>query len=476
MLQTRAFSKKERFVFAAADIWGGGGQTLISVLYLVYLTNILGVRPELAGTVLMLAKVWDAIIDPVLGVLGDNTRTRWGRRRPYLIFGGVILLIAMALLWLPHGLESTLAQGAYILLTNMFYATIASMLSIAYSAMSTEISTDFDELNQVNVTRLIFSMSATAICTLLPTIFFRQLEQGQMDVRTFYLVVVFGFGLIFTIPIIIAGIYCQERVPYEDEKTKISPRGLAEPLQTRVFRRMVALYLTQSVTMDTVSAIIIYYSLYVVEGLNTTIFLGIFLAVQLIMLPIFNRLVKTISKTKIFRFGLPLAIVGAAGIGLYPSTWPVAGVYVLSFLTALGYSGAMTLSWIIFPDVVDLGELVEGKRSTGSYSATMTFIRQISSALTIFVIGNLLGLSGFITPTEQVPSPMQPSATVWSIRLILVFAFLIFGTIGWVAAKRLNLSPEKSKRVKYFLSQRQERAALAKEEELEMNAIIEEYR
>lgn len=474
MNQIKKFTPKERFVFAFADLWGGGGQTVISVLYLVFLTNILGVRPEVAGTTLMIAKIWDAIIDPFLGVMGDNTRTRWGRRRPYLIFGGIILLIAMALLWLPVQFEGQLAHAIYILLTNMLYATIASMLAIAYSSMSTEISTDFDELNKVNISRLIFSMVATAVCTILPTIFFKQLEQGQMDVRTFYLIVVFGFGLVFTVPIIIAGIYCRERAPYEDEKIEITPNGLIKPLKTRVFRQMVALYLTQTVTLDTVSSIIIYYSLYVVIGLNTTVFLGLFLAVQIIMLPIFYRLVRTVSKTKLFRIGLPLAIIGAVGIGLYPATGPHAGVYALTVLTALGYAGAMTLSWIIFPDVVDLGELVEGQRKTGSYSATMTFIRQISSAFTIFLIGNLIGLTGFITPTDQVPSPEQPAATVWAIRLIFIFAFVIFGALGWFVAGKMQLTPDKSKRVKYFLAKRE--APLTAVETAEKQSLIDEYR
>lgn len=457
----KPYNTIERFVFASADIWGGGGQTLVAVLYLVYLTNILGVSPGVAGTALLIAKIWDAVIDPFLGVIGDNTRTRWGRRRPYLIFGGLFLLITMAIFWLPVKMASPLAQGAMIVFSNILAATLSSMLAIAYSAMSTEISTDFDQLNKLNITRLIFSMSATAVCTLLPTIFFKKLTSGEINVTTFYFIVVLGFGLVFALPIVFAGLYCRERAPYEDEKIKISPLGLIEPLKVKVFRQQVGLYLSQTVTMDTVSAIIIYYSLYVIKGLNTTIFLGIFLAIQLIMLPIFNQLVKTTSKTHLFRFGLPFAIVGALAIGLYPSTWPVIGVYILTAITALGYAGTMTLSWIIFPDIVDIAELVEGKRSTGAFSATMSFIRQISSAITIFIIGNMLSLTGFITPSEAMPNPEQPSATVWAIRMIFVLAFVILGANAWHIAGKLQLSPEKSKRIKYFLAKR----ALIKKED-----------
>lgn len=481
MRQERAQAKPlrmpEMLLFASADLWGGGGQTVISVLYLVFLTNILGVGPGLAGTTLMLVKIWDAVIDPLLGVVQDNTRTRWGRRRPYLMFGGVALLMAMALLWLPVRFDSQVAQAAFIAASNIFYATVASALGIAYSSMSTEITDDYAQRNRVNVLRLVFSMASIAVCSLLPTMFFSMLSQGRISVGTFYAIVVGGFGIVFTVPIILAGIFCRERIAHPDEKASLNAKALASPLRLGAFRRLLAMYLTQSVTMDTVSAVIIYYGLYVVAGVNSTVFLGIFLAVQLLMFPILSRLMRTVSKTKLYRGGLPVAILGAIGIGLYPAQWPALGVYVLTGITALGFAGAMTLSWIIYPDVVDIGELADGKRSAGAYSATMTFIRQVSSAFTIFVIGNALSLSGFITPTDAVPDPAQPVATVWAIRLIIMLAFVLLGTNGWLAARRLRLSPALSERVKYFLcKQRQSDGALTPEEEAERDALISGFR
>lgn len=75
----------EKLIFCAGDLFGGGGQSIISVLYLIFLTNIVGLNPAWAGTVLMLSKLWDAVSDPLMGVISDNTRTRLGRRRPYIL-------------------------------------------------------------------------------------------------------------------------------------------------------------------------------------------------------------------------------------------------------------------------------------------------------------------------------------------------------------------------------------------------------
>ena len=229
--------------------------------------------------------------------------------------------------------------------------------------------------------------------------------------------------------------------------------------------------------MDTVSAIIIYYGLYVVSGISSTVFLGIFLVVQLMMFPVLSRLMRRISKTRLYRAGLPLAILGAVAISLYPSGWPAYGVYALAGLTALGFAGAISLSWIIYPDIVDIGELVEGKRSAGAYSATMTFIRQISTAFTMFIIGNALSLSGFVNPTEEVPHPAQPEATVWVIRLIILVVFVILGSNGWRAARKLKLSPEISEKVKRLLTlKRQADTRISQADQQEIDAIIAEYR
>lgn len=467
----------EILAFASADIWGGGGQTVISVLYLVFLTNVLGVNPGLAGTTLMLVKIWDAVIDPFLGVIGDNTRTRWGRRRPYLIFGGAALLMAMALLWLPVRIDAPLAQAAFIAITNIFYATVASALGIAYSSMSTEITDDYTQRNRVNVTRLVFSMASTAVCSLLPVSFFGMLTKGTITVGAFYAIVVGGFGIVFTVPIVFAGLYCRERVAYANVKARFDLTEMAAPMKLKAYRRLLALYLTQSVTMDTVSAVIIYYGLYVVKGISSTVFLGIFLAMQLLMFPVLSRLMRTVSKTKLYRAGLPVAILGAAGIALYPAGGPAIGVYALTAVTALGFAGAMTLSWIIYPDIVDIGELNDGKRSAGAYSATMTFIRQVSSAFTIFVVGNALNWSGFITPTEAVPQPEQPSSTVWAIRLIILLTFAVLGSNGWLAARGLRISPAISGRIKALLTKlRSPDGALTPDEHAERDNLLNDFR
>lgn len=96
----------EKLIFCAGDLSGGGGQSIASVLYLIFLTNIVGLNPGWAGTVLMLSKMWDAVSAPLMGMISDNTRSPMGRRRPYILAGGILLLPAMALMGIPPALRA----------------------------------------------------------------------------------------------------------------------------------------------------------------------------------------------------------------------------------------------------------------------------------------------------------------------------------------------------------------------------------
>ncbi len=443
-------TRREMMIFAAGDIFGGGGQSIISVLYLIFLTNVLRIEPALAGLAILISKVWDAVIDPMLGVITDNTRTKLGRRRPYILAGGILLIPSMALLWLPVDFSSQTAKVLFATASYLLYNTVASIIAVPYSSMSTEVTADFYECNKVNIMRLVFSLASTAICTLLPSLLFEDSIKRDLPFTGTYFVLVFGFGLLFALPVILTGLKVKERVPYEDRRSTISLEAFIKPFQVRAFRKLMQLYLTQAVTLDMVAAVVMYYSLYVAKGMSTTVFLGVFLGIQLLLFPVFSRLVGRVGKTKIYCFGLPLAIAGSLCIAIYPAGWPAWGIYGVTVLTALGFAGAQSMSWIIFPDVVDITEMGLKERITGSLSGLMAFIRTISTAVATFLIGNMLSATGFVIPTDDMPLPAQPQAAILGIRLIMFLPFALLMGYAWFKAKGFRLTPEVSRRVKYF--------------------------
>lgn len=472
---TEAVSTSEKIIFCAGDIFGGGGQSIISVLYLIFLTNVIGLNPGWAGTVLMLSKVWDAVSDPLMGIISDNTRSKMGRRRPYILAGGLSIFVAMALMWYPVSFESQIAKVVYMTFVYMFYNTVSTVISVPYSSMSTEITTDIAVRSKINLLRLVFSLLSTAVCTLVPTILFENLTQGKLTIWAFYLILVLGFGLAFSLPLVLIGFFTKERVPYSAKKSGFSFQTFIKPFRVRAFNKLLILYLCQSVTLDIVSAVIMYYSLYVVAGLGSTVFLGIFLGVQLLMFPIINHYVNRVSKTLIYRAGLPLAILGAVCIAFYPAGQSVIPLYVITAVTALGFAGAQTMCWIIFPDVVDIGTLGLGEQITGSFSGVMTFVRKVSSAVALFIIGYVLQFTGFVVPTEAIRVPQQPETAVWGIRMLIFLTFFVLMGIAWMVARRFRLTLQVSTQVKELNAKIAEGCQLTIEEQEALAAIKKEF-
>lgn len=464
---TKTMKKGEKLFFALADFYGGGGQALIGVLYFVFLTNIIGLQPIFAGAVTLISEIWDAISDPLMGVIGDNTKSRMGRRRPYIFVGGCLLAVAFALIFMPIGIENQVVKFIYCAATYFFYNTISTMINVSYSSMSAEISNVSEERDSANILRLVVSTASAAICTLLPSIVIDAYTAGKIDITTFYLIVGIGFGILFALPVVLCAIFVEERVKVPEEKKKFSINEIITPLKCRPFRQLVGMYLGQALCMDVFSTGVAIFAMYVTtpKG-STTIFLGIFIAVQLCAFPIINKLIKKLNVNKIYGFGLPLSIVALVAFAIFGSNLYAA--YVCVFFVALGFAGAQLTSWIMFPHAVDASELVSGKRQSGGCSAIMTFARKSSSALVIFLFSLVLQLTGYNAELE-----VQPVTAQNGIKYVMAFTCIIFMVLGFIMARRYCLSMEKNKKVeKYLTYQREERTdELSSDEIAELEAF-----
>lgn len=432
-------TRAERIIFAGGDIFSGGSAALISVLYLFYLTDVIGLPPASAGLALLIPKIWDAVNDPLMGALSDNARTRWGRRRPFIAIGGSLLVLAMAAIWAPiGGWDSSLAKTLFAIGANLFYTTVSTMIAVPYGSLSTEVTTDYEERNRINVMRLAFSTVSAALCTLGGTTLINSYTSGRITNLELYFLILTVFGTVFVVPVLLAAIRSRERTPIPAERTSVSLAAVGSPLQHRSFRILLGLYLCQSITMDVVSALVFYYSIYVVP-FNPTVFLGIFISVNLIGFVVVGKVVQFVSKGTIYRFGIPAALVGALGIGLYPADGPAWGPYLCSILVSIGVSGGVLMSWVMFPDVIDDAELATGSRNAGAFSGLMTLIRGLATAIAIQAIGLMLQATGYQPPTDYT-QPEQPLAVQIGIRVVMAGTILILMTVGWFLARKYPLT------------------------------------
>lgn len=430
----------ERLVFAGGDTFGGGSAATIAVLYLFYLTDIIGLPPGVAGATIVVSKVWDAVNHPIFGLWSDNTRSRWGRRRPWIFVGAIFLPLGQAFLWAPIGSwTSEPAKVAFVIAGHLAYTTIASVVLVPFASLSAEVSTDPDERNTVNVMRLAVAALSGVGCTLLMSALLNGYKDGHVEVMTLYYVLVFGLGTLFALPLLAVAVRVHERAPVPAQ-AHLSWRAMVSPLRVREFRQLTALYLCPALTLDIVTALIIYYAIYVVRGVNTTVFFAIFFVIILVTFVVVGRLVKRVDKPVIYRRLIPLGIVAVGAVAFYPSDGPAIGVYVLAVLVAAGLAGSQTMTWIMFPDVVDAGELEQGERNAGSFSGLLVFVRSLASALAIWILGETLSLTGYHRPHGSYAAATQPASALLAIRLSLFGWVALLMTIGYAVARHYRLT------------------------------------
>ena len=198
--------------------------------------------------------------------------------------------------------------------------------------------------------------------------------------------------------------------------------------------------------MEVFSAGIIMFAKYVTNPKgSSTVFLGIFIAVQLLAFPIINKLIRRVDVNRIYRFGLPLSVAALLGFGIFGSNLYVA--YGCVFLIAVGFAGAQLTSWIMFPYAVDAGELVSGKRMSGSCSALMTFARKTGAAIVIAIFTQVLEWTGY-----DADLVVQPISAQNGIKYVMAFTCIAFMIFGFIMAKRYVLTGNKNEKVQKYLA------------------------
>lgn len=310
--------------------------------------------------------------------------------------------------------------------------------------------------------RLLFSMASSGIAVVGGTFLLDKFFAGAISINTIYFIVVFGFGALFTIPLILTGLFTKERVVLPESKSEFSIKTFIKPLTVKAFVYLLISYLTAFACMDLLSTNIVYFANYALGGLaGGAVILAIIMVCTALTLPVYYVLMsKGFSKPKLFLSGIPLYILGIVLLTMTPIK-SLPWLIVVCVITGLGMGGSQMLPWIIFPDVVDVAELKFGDRPTGNFSGLMTFTRKCGSALAVFLSGLVLKAIGFNEPVASEVTgkinyadfPQTPAA-VWGIRFLIMIAVILFMGISFFAMTKLKLTRPQSEKVRELINKR----------------------
>ncbi len=405
-------SRRLKLLYSTGDLSTSIPLALVMFFQLYFLTDVAGLRPDLAGWAVGAGRVWDAINDPLFGLLSDRIRSRWGRRRVLLLFGALPLGVSFILMWVvpPFG---QIGLTIYYALTFILFDTVFTAVHVGYNSLTPELTSDYDERSALNGYRMVFSISGTLGAIILATV----LGWYIADSRLLFTVVGVGLGIVSIAPPLIVFRVTHER-PAADQPEPLPVRqAITATLSNRPFWMVMGLYLFSWTTASILSAVLVYFANYhlrVPEQANYFVLTA--QGAAILFIPVSVWLAQRLDKRRAFVVGALSWMVVLLGIAGLQSD-QVALAYVLAALSGLGIATAYVIPWAMVPDIIEHDQAQTGQRREGSYYAFASFFQKLGTGLALWAMGQALAWTGYVTPTVGAPLPPQPAQAVRAIRV-----------------------------------------------------------
>jgi len=412
-----------KIIFGMGDFFGGGSFTLMGIFYMFFMTDVVNLKPAYAGAVMLAAKVWDAVTDPVMGRITDATHSRWGRRRMYYIVGVAPIAVSFFLMWVPLQLDNQVVMFIYFLLAQLLFRTVYTMVMVPYNAIIPELTTLYEERNNLSGIRGGLSTMSSLLSAVIPAMIIAQFTDkgvGHMAMAAI-------FGLFYSLPFIGVFFVSYERPEYQ--KSELLPfwQSFKESMRNRSFRLLLGLYIFAYVSLDILMATFLYILTYILGKPNMgSTLLGIMLITQVLFLPLYVYLGNRISKSKALLIGLCLWAVMMAAGWFFTGDTPTTTLYIYAFLLGISISPVGFMPWAMLPDITDVDELMTGRRREGIYVGFMTFLRKISAGLALALLGFSLDIAKYdpeLTFETQHESAVLAIRILFSIVPVVLIAF-----------------------------------------------------
>lgn len=443
-------TNKNIFSYAVGDLYGGGAFFIIGALFLVFLTDVAGITPALAGTIILVGKIWDAISDPSMGYISDNTRSKFGRRRLYFLIGIIPIFLSWVLLWTSFDFSSTAVKFVYYLLVYLLFNTVFTLVMVPYNSMPAEMASDYKDRSKLITIRMLFSQFGMLLGAVLPMTI---VNMYVTNPSTGYLIMAFIFGLIFSLPwiFVFRGTYEQEKeLPEVESKSvgviakKIS-KDFGSTVKNKSLRIHTTMYIAAYVSMDVFNALLIYYIRDYLDLFGSyQVLLGIVVVFQMLSLYVVMKSVNKFGNAKTYRIHATVWMVAIVAMFLVAQGAPLWIVLAIGIVIGFGLSGCVMTPYNMLAFVIDADEMITTERREGIYAGMMTFLRKIAQALALFLVGIGLDLVKYQEPINDVVQP-QSDGTLLGIRLMFLITPLVLLSIGIYSSFRFKITPENHK-------------------------------
>ncbi len=399
-----------KWMYGSGDFGFSITSTIVGAYFLFFLVNVVGIRPGIAGIAFFIGRLWDVINDPLFGYISDHTRTRWGRRRPFLLFGPIPFAIAFSLMWWRPPIQGDIALVVYYAIVYVIYDAAATMIYMPYFALTPELTSDYDERTSITSVRAFFSILGSIVAFIIPGLIVnRFIPEHASNVLLMGVI----FGAISALPLFIVFFGTRERPEFMQQKQPGLWESIRSSVQNRPFVFSTILYIFTWLTIDILQTILIFFIANVIyRETDQPLIMGTIFGVAILALPFWTWTSRRLNKRLAYILGMAFfAAVLLVLFNMTPTT-PLWLILILCVLAGIGVSAAHVIPWAIIPDAIEYGELKTGKRSEGMFYSLISLAQKTASALAILLVSQLLD-AGYVQN-----SMVQSASTTLNIRLL----------------------------------------------------------
>ena len=447
--------------YCFTNIFIGGGGYIISMYFSIFLTKVVGLDIEYAGFITMVAVVWDGINDPIMGIITDRTRSKFGRHRAYLKWGIPFVFVSYIMLWNSFGLDGQkhpYMTVAYFVFAYVLYKTAYTIIAVPHTAMLPELAPEYNKRTQYTSVSYIFNsvgMIPSYIILLIMLSIFGFSDGLNRDAKMPFFIT--GIILATMYSVAIYGTFKLVKEPSSLDM-KNEPLDLKAALKeyvlvfkSRSFRQYFGISFFWETARSFYSTTYIYYVTFLANQykfypiFNT--FAGVF---ESLAFPLNYALTMKHGKKKCGTIVTPFMILGLA-IGLVvqasqPGTSKATFMLILMIMGVIfypfGMSGIGFVCNNVFPDLTDVDELITGRRREGVVSTCNTMVKQVTGGINTFIVTLILGGFGLDTSSEATEFVEQPASAITGIRLCVALIPMVSALISYILLRRFEMTKD----------------------------------
>jgi len=413
---------------------------------LFFMTNVVGIDPALAGMMLLFPKLWDVVSDPIMGAISDVTRSRFGRRRPYLLYGAIPFGVTFFILFIAPDYRTEFANALSISLLFALGCTAFTVINVPYASMVPEMSDDYNERMSIVSFRMIFASIGALLAGGLAIPLVAAGGGGTAGFRF--------MGAIFGVGIVIACLVCffgTKNAPFLPPKKEMPPvrEQIRVALKNFPFVMLMASYFLQALAVGVMMAGFIYYVKYAMNLPETAMNVAfpIFLVTGILFIPVWLAVGKRLGKIRSYRIGLVFFTVMMGSL-FFTSPSLLWLFYVQIFLAGIGFSSFQLFPFSMLPDTVEYDQMQSGLRREGIFSGMWSSGQKIAYSVGPPIVGFALALSGFV---KEGPQPDSLSVGVRAVFCLFPAAVIL---LSFVPFHKYTLTEQEFERVKALIAEK----------------------